>query len=169
MAAPTPLITDWIGSIATGLGSLATAGALWFTYRLFKLEKNEREDEERSQARLVSAWITGPHGQADHGKVVARLHVRNLSDEPITAVLIEGLYEAERDRLGKYRLLEERLDAFELLPPHHDETYQHFVRPPEDLAGDDAIPSVRIEFTDARGLRWTRWPDNTLERVLDEE
>lgn len=172
---PEPLITDWIGSIATGLGALLTGGALWVTYNLFRSQhralqlqevaiQQDRADREKAQARLASASVQ-PMGLVGDDEIDIRLRVRNLSDEPLIAVVAVGLYEAERTALDTYRHVEEVIDAFDHVPPRETLERDHRVRLVQDTSMPEP-PDVRLKFTDSHGLRWTRWPDGTLERMV---
>lgn len=173
------VVVNWaaVEAVATTLAAVVTAAAFIVTYRLLRLEAQarkaqeailaqERSDRERSQARLVSGWVDGPLGVGDHDRVIVTINVRNLSDEPVAGVVVYGLYEPVQMKDGTYGSREKVLHAWELVPP--GETLSHEDQVPGMGSKPDLeAPAARIEFLDAHGLKWTRWPDATLVRVLE--
>ena len=81
-----------LGDVATWVGGLATAVALFLTWRLLRITRQEqraaRADERQKQARLVSAWCENvqPASTDAYSKVTVSL--QNLSEEPIYDVRV---------------------------------------------------------------------------------
>lgn len=172
------MVVNWeaVQAIATTGGTLLTGGALVVTFLLLRAEvqarkqhdealERERLEREEAQARLVSAWVTGPHGTADHNRIVIKLHMKNLSIEPVVGVVAHGLYEAVRDEEGNFPAREEVIGAFDIFPAQETWDLECHVPRVSDLPRDDDAPAVRLEFMDTHGRKWTRWPNGRLERL----
>jgi hypothetical protein len=146
-----------LGDLATWVGGLATAVALFLTWRLLRITRQEQRaaqaDERRKQARLVSGWCESvqPASSGTYSKVTVTL--QNLSEEPIYDVRVavgvswldDGLRPAEFDMLH-------------LVPPKNTRTRE--ITMPLGRAADgsqESAPPVEIIFYDATGVQlWLR-------------
>jgi hypothetical protein len=140
---------DWISDAANVFSALGTVGAFAVAMYLLRNEQHREarrtEDERRSQAAKVSAWLeTRPTPQGGRDLL---FHVHNASDMPIYEVSLpsmipgeDGDDEAEEEFIG-------------LVPPG-----QTITRPaPRDWMKSYFTPEpVRITFLDSSGNHWAR-------------
>ena len=146
-----------LGDVATWVGGLATAVALFLTWRLLRITRQEQRaaqaDERRKQARLVSAWCENvqPASTDAYSKVTVSL--QNLSEEPIYDVRVavgaswldDGLPPAE-------------FEVLHLVPPKQTRTRETTLRLGRKADGSpETAPPVEILFYDATGVQlWLR-------------
>ena len=160
---------DW-GDVPTWIAALSTVGALVAAivagraaWRLLGLEatrdRNAFADKKTVQASRVSAWAKWERSAegAESDYDIPLLSVRNASDLPVYAVLLE-LFNS-RDQL----VSTERVDV---LPPTDGPIdLPHVVSDAEHsaLQGDYGSKlQVKITFRDASGRTWVRQVDGLL-------
>ncbi len=155
-----------LGDVATWVGGLATAVALFLTWRLLRITRQEQRaaqaDERRKQARLVSAWCENvqPASTDAYSKVTVSL--QNLSEEPIYDVRVavgaswvdDGLPSAE-------------FEVLHLVPPKQTRTRETTLRLGRKADGSpETAPPVEIIFYDATGVQlWLRNRFGSLARI----
>ena len=138
------LSADWASVVVDAVAAIGTLGAFAVGFVLFRREHRREEaraeDQRRSQAVKVSAWVEAQR-TAQGGREVLFL-VHNASDMPIYEVSLptpdEG--DGEAEFIG-------------LVPP--GQTIQR-PAPREWLATYYAPEPVEIEFLDSSGRQWTR-------------
>src|ERR1700683_1223792 len=147
---------EW-GDVASWVGSIATSGALFLTYGLLRLSRNDqrelRAEQRQNQARKVSAWCESV--EAADGGTVERVRVRlqNASDEPIYGARVAVGYDW---LTAKSDYTELGLDY--VIAPRYDQTHSVEIRAREPGTADRhrTLP-VEIMFSDASGGRfWHR-------------
>lgn len=139
---------------ADAFSAVGTVGAFVVGFVLLRKEQRREadrsEDQLKSQAARISAWVEA-YRNAAGGREVA-FHIHNASDMPI--------YEVELPLPGQ----NDGQDAefIGLVPPG-----QTIRRPaPADWLRSFAEPEpVQIEFLDSAGRRWTRDEQGTLTRA----
>jgi hypothetical protein len=138
------LSADWASVVVDSVAAIGTLGAFAVGFVLFRREHRREEiraeDQRRSQAVKVSAWVEAQR-TAQGGREVL-FFVHNASDMPIYEVSLptpdEG--DGEAEFIG-------------LVPP--GQTIQR-PAPREWLATYYAPEPVDIEFLDSSGRQWTR-------------
>jgi hypothetical protein len=138
------LSAEWASVLVDGVAAIGTLGAFAVGFVLFRREHRREEvraeDQRRSQAVKVSAWVEAQR-TAQGGREVL-FFVHNASDMPIYEVSLptpdEG--DGEAEFIG-------------LVPP--GQTIQR-PAPREWLATYYAPEPVEIEFLDSSGRQWTR-------------
>lgn len=145
-----------LGDVATWVGGLATAVALFLTWSLLRITRQERRaaqaDERRKQARLVSAWCESVQpASSDFSKVTVTL--QNLSEEPIYDVRVAVGASWVDDGLPS-----DELDVIHLAPPKNTRTLEATLRLGRAADGSpESAPPVEIIFYDATGDQlWLR-------------
>jgi hypothetical protein len=144
------------GDVATWIGGLGTAFALYLTYRLLLItrqEHNAQQAEHRQeQARHVSAWCSSVVA-SDNGLHSVTVTVQNSSDEPIYGARVA----VGSSWLGNaIRYAEPELSY--VLPPKYKKAHTVALRlEPLPGGGDELSPPVEVIFNDATGGRlWRR-------------
>lgn len=150
-------LPDWVSAVGT-LGAFAVA--LMLLARELAERTRRREQDERHQAQLVSAWVIDPPPRGGSVRNVDILHPddvwigwRNGSQEPVHRVVVR-IYPGFTDTTP----IEAR---WEVWPP--------------DSTGCDAVPMminpelmvrppVELSFTDSAGRHWVRSTAGQLER-----
>jgi hypothetical protein len=146
-----------LGDVATWFGGVATAAALFVTWALLLITRQERRtalaDERRKQARLVSAWCEGVQPASDDAYSEVTVALQNLSEEPVYDVRVavgaswadEGLPPAE-------------LGVLHVVPPKQTRSLETTLRLGRAADGSpESAPPVEIIFYDASGVRlWLR-------------
>ena len=147
----------WIDTASNVFAAVGTVGAFILGFVLLRREQHRdaetAEDERRSQAARVSAWVK-MYRRTDGARELA-FHVHNASDMPI--------YEVELPLPGPDgRAAEADAEFIGLVPPG-----QTIRRPaPKDWSRTYVQPEpVEIEFTDSAGREWRRNEQGTLIRV----
>ncbi len=138
------LSADWASVVVDALAAMGTLGAFAVGFTLLRREHHREEvraeDERRSQANKVSAWVEAQ--RTTHGGREVLFFVHNASDMPIYEVSLptpdDG--DGEAEFIG-------------LVPP--GQTIQR-PAPREWLATYYAPEPVEIEFLDSSGRHWTR-------------
>ncbi len=138
------LSADWASVVVDGVAAIGTLGAFAVGFVLFRREhrreESRAEDDRRSQAVKVSAWIEAQRTAQGAQQVFFLVH--NASDMPIYEVSLPSsdAGEAEAEFIG-------------LVPPG-----QTIQRPaPRDWLATYYHPEpVQIEFLDSSGRAWTR-------------
>jgi len=146
------LDSDWISTSAEVFSAVGTVGAFLVGFLLLRREHRREaeraEDERRTQASQISAWIEA-HRRPDGTREVA-FHIHNASDMPI--------YEVELPL--PTRQPDEPAEEFIALVPPGQTTR----RPaPAGWQRSYVEPEpVPIEFLDSAGRRWTRSESGAL-------
>jgi hypothetical protein len=146
-----------LGDVATWVGGLTTAVALFLTWRLLRITRQEQRaaqaDERRKQARLVSAWCENvqPASTDAYSKVTVSL--QNLSEEPIYDVRVAVGASWLDDGLPPAKF-----EVLHLVPPKNTRTLQTTLRLGRAADGSpESAPPVEIIFYDATGVQlWLR-------------
>ena len=136
---------DWITVGANAFSAVGTVGAFVLGFVLLRKEQRREagrsEDERRSQAARISAWVE-VYRKSDGGREIA-FHIHNASDMPIYEVELP-LPNPEGDEVTEF---------VGLVPP--GQTIRRSA-PPEWLRSYVEPEPVQIEFQDSAGRRWTR-------------
>lgn len=146
--------SDWLNTAANVFQSVGTVGAFVTGFVLLRREHRREaersEDERRSQAASVSAWVE--LSRRPNGEQVLNLLVHNASDMPI--------YEVELP-LPAPAGEEAGTEFIGLVPPG-----QTVSRPaPREWIQSYAEPEpLEIEFLDSAGRQWRRNEQGTLVR-----
>ena len=146
---------DWISTGANVFSAVGTVGAFVVGFVLLRKEQRREadrsEDERRSQAARISAWVE-LHHRPDGSRELA-FHIHNASDMPI--------YDVELPLPGPDG--QERPAEFVgLVPP--GQTIRRAA--PADWLRSYVEPEpVQIEFLDSAGRRWTRDEQGSLNRA----
>ena len=153
---------DHFASLATVLGSLATAATLiWLVLERDQLQKEKRETEKRKQAVGVSAWLSQ---KTIPGKHLPRqvIILNNNSDSPIYNLVISIVDARDSNAKGE-ETPEEFRQIVDASPPG-----QVFCFAPEGYMGAGFHPSVEIGFSDADGNHWVRRGNGRLEGLPED-
>lgn len=138
------LSPDWASVVVDGVAAVGTVGAFTVGFVLLRREHRREEaraeDECRSQANKVSAWVEAQR-TAQGGREVL-FFVHNASDRPIYEVSLPTPDEGD-----------DEAEFIGLVPP--GQTIQR-PAPREWLATYYAPEPVEIEFVDSSGRKWTR-------------
>lgn len=146
--------TDWINTASNVFQSVGTVGAFVTGFVLLRREHRREadrtEDERRSQASRVSAWVElylTPTGSRE-----LMLHIHNSSDMPIYEVELplptRGDAEPDTEFVG-------------LVPP--GQTVRRTA--PQDWRASYVGPEpIEIEFLDSAGWHWKRDEQGALVR-----
>jgi hypothetical protein len=145
-----------LGDVATWFGGVATAVALFLTWSLLLITRQEHRaalaDERRKQARLVSAWCESVQpASGDFSKVTVTL--QNLSEEPIYDVRVAVGASWVDDGLPPAAF-----EVLHLVPPKQTRTRETTLRLGRKADGSpETAPPVEIIFYDATGVQlWLR-------------
>lgn len=134
---------DWVSAFADSAAAVGTVGAFAVGFFLFRREHHREEgraeDERRSQAVKVSAWIEAQRTPLGGQELVFFVH--NASDMPIYEVSLPRPDDGEE------------AEFIGLVPP--GQTVQR-PAPGEWLPTYYAPEPVEIEFLDSSGRQWTR-------------
>ena len=135
---------DWAGVLVDLLSAIGTIGAfavgLFLFRREHRREEAHNEDERRSQAVKVSAWVEAKR-TGTGGREIA-FFVHNASDMPIFEVSMPTPDEDD-----------DEAEFIGLVPP--GQTIER-PAPREWLATYYSPEPVEIEFLDSSGQQWTR-------------
>ena len=138
------LSADWASVLVDALAALGTMGAFAVGFVLFRREhrreETRAEDERRSQAVKVSAWVEAQR-TAPGGRDVL-FFVHNASDMPIYEVSLSTPDDGD-----------DEAEFIGLVPP--GQTIQR-PAPREWLDTYYAPEPVEIEFVDSSGRHWAR-------------
>lgn len=166
LVADAPSVTDWmqgwgsIVSLAVSTGALVFTG--WLLRHEIRVRREEKADADAAQARLVVAHIVGAEmSGADHdtGRQVGSMvgvkwRVKNHSQAPIFDLFI-SIDGWEGNRWGEV-IEDEASGTVKCNPPLPFDSYPY----------DPREALVKVEFTDAAGLRWTRRMGEPPERLI---
>ena len=145
---------NWVGTAAEVFSAVGTVGAFIVGFILLRAEHRREaersEDERRTQAERISAWVE-VYRKPDGMREIA-FHVHNASDMPI--------YEAEIPLPTTSD--EEQTEFVGLVPP--GQTVRR-AAPPDWLRSYVDPEPVQIEFLDSAGRRWTRNEQGKLARA----
>ena len=156
-------ILGYCGNISGALfGSLATMAAVCWTIRH---EREIRaEDEEKHQARLISAWLDETVCESEDSSTVRRrVMIRNDSSAPVYKVIITcvGMAGAgpplkgiECDRNYPHRR------CIGVLPPGLCSTTIS-----TDGSGMGVVLGIEIAFSDSAGRSWARGGEGCLKKL----
>jgi hypothetical protein len=156
-----------LGSLPDWFAAAGTVGAFWVTYLLLRKEQKARreleEDRRQAQARLVSAWATTPEERRDPTtgdlRWVTSVVSRNGSDEPVYDVNVamadpNGPHAADPLGGGPEMLF----IWTHVLPPQYTTTEALW-------AYKGPSGPIGIEFRDASGRHWKRYPNGRLNKL----
>jgi hypothetical protein len=148
------LASDWVNAAASIFSAVGTVGAFIVGFVLLRAEHRREaersEDERRSQAARISAWVELVRN-VDGTKELA-FHIHNASDMPIFEVELPLPMPSA----------EERSEFVGLVPP--GQTIRR--RAPVEWLRSYVEPEpVQIEFLDSAGRRWTRDEQGALSRA----
>jgi hypothetical protein len=148
------LVSDWVNAAASIFSAVGTVGAFIVGFVLLRgehrREAERSEDERRSQAARISAWVELIR-KVDGTKELA-FHIHNASDMPIFEVELPLPMPSA----------EERSEFIGLVPP--GQTIRR-PAPAEWLRSYVEPEPVQIEFLDSAGYRWTRDEQGALSRA----
>jgi len=155
-----------IGDLATWVGGIGTAGALFFTWATLKITRAEqreaRTEKRQAQARLVSAWADHVEPTGDNGFHKVTVKVQNSSDEPVYGVrlAVGASWSSDKVRYAQLSLID-------ILPPRctqqHDALLQLGATPDGSY---EPSPPVEMIFYDAtHGGLWLRDRFGALVRI----
>jgi hypothetical protein len=141
------------GDIPAWVSAIGTAGALWVALHLLsedlKDKRASRKADHERVARRVSGWC-----ETDMGQAV--LWIQNLADEPAYDVVgyvgkcgtdLETLPDPENIYIEA---------VFGVVPPGQKLDFSIEDKKYFSSGIFPDIPSVAVEFTDARGVHWRR-------------
>jgi hypothetical protein len=150
------------GDLATWIGSVATAAALFFAfYQLARDRKDRRSEraevtdkEERKQAELISGWF-----QNDF------IVLNNASDQPayravVFLVLIQGTGPQTGEEVMRNEHLADYCKVLGVMPPGRS-----WLAAPEGWGGMSRRPGIEMGFIDAAGKSWIRRATGLLEAI----
>ncbi|GAA0532610.1 hypothetical protein GCM10010172_11730 [Paractinoplanes ferrugineus] len=147
--------SNWLSAFADVFSAVGTVGAFALGFLLLRREHRREadraEDERRSQAEQISAWVEMTH-KLEGGRELL-FHIHNASAMPI--------YEVELPlpaRDGE----EPRSEFVGLVPPGR--TVQR-AAPGEWVRSYVEPEPVQIEFLDSAGRRWSRDEQGALSRA----
>jgi hypothetical protein len=150
---------EWAAATA---GFLAFAAALALFFHERSVNREERAERERQQARLVYCQVGGfdnsPHDDTRR-MVTVRPRVINNSDELISDIWIE-VYDGNGLKLGDVAMEEAR--------PHDNANGRYSELKPLDYDFGKGPTTFVVRFTDANGRRWERRRDRSLHRIRNE-
>lgn len=149
------LSPDWVSIYVDAAAALGTMGAFVVGFVLFRREhrreEGRTEDDRRSQAVKVSAWMEAQ--RTGQGGRELLFFVHNASEMPI--------YEVSLPRPDEQT---DEAEFIGLVPP--GQTIQR-PAPREWLTNYYAPEPVEIEFSDSSGRQWTRNEQGFLAPVDD--
>jgi hypothetical protein len=167
------LADDRWGTWPDWLAAVGTLGAFFVTYLLLRKEQHARREYEKerreAQARLISAWLDLPLVPTElvgSGRIVELPRVemvfKNASDEAVyhvrvTVVPRDGLFASDPDA-APWPSAGTARGTMQLLPP--GETIR---RPAPEISHQFDSLALGLSFNDARGHRWKRLPNGSLE------
>jgi hypothetical protein len=145
---------DWVTAGAEVFSAVGTVGAFVVGFVLLRREQGREaeraEDERRTQAARISAWLE-VYRKPDGARELA-FHIHNASDMPI--------YDVELPLAGSDT--EAQAEFVGLVPP--GQTIRK-PAPPEWLRTYVEPEPVQIEFLDSAGRRWSRDEQGSLTRI----
>jgi hypothetical protein len=144
------------GDVATWVGGIATAAALFLTYRLLRITRREQRtlqvEKRQAQARLVSAWTS--QVQPTSGSSVSSITVtlQNSSHEPVY-----GLRVAVGSRWAERQITYDELDLLYIMPPKSQQEIETVLQLADARNGEvESTLPVELLFSDAAGRYWHR-------------
>jgi hypothetical protein len=144
-----------IGDAANIFSAVGTVGAFVVGFVLLRREQvreaERSEDERRSQAARISAWVEA-YRKPDGTRELA-FHIHNASDMPIYEVELLSPEPDKGDQAGEF---------IGLVPP--GQTIRR-PAPPEWMRSYVEPEPIEIEFLDSAGCRWTRDEQGALSRA----
>ena len=147
---------DWASVLVDGVSAVGTLGAFAVGFVLFRREhhreEDRAEDDRRSQAVRVSAWVEAQ--RTAHGGREVVFFVHNASDMPIYEVSLLTPDDGDDDEA----------EFIGLVPP--GQTIQR-PAPREWLATYYSPEPVEIEFLDSSGRQWRRDEQGSIAPTAD--
>ena len=144
---------SWVSEAAETFSALGTVGAFGVALYLLRKEQQREalrtEDEKRSQATKVSAWLetrATPQGGRE-----LLFHVHNASEMPIYEVSLPAMIPGEDDGEAEF---------IGLVPPGQTITR---AAPREWIKSYLTPEPVPVEFLDSSGQQWARNEQGGLE------
>ncbi|MEV0810300.1 hypothetical protein [Micromonospora sp. NPDC050200] len=164
LAEEAPKVTDWMQAWGSLAGLVMSTAAVIFTGLLFRHEirvrREEKQDAEASQARLVVATLTGMAKSfgSRGGHDMMGYRIMNLSSAPILDVTIRHIW--ENNPMGPPHRIPILVGEEEGQLPVWRELGTPFKKIIEEAS------YVEILFTDANGHKWKRVHLNSPVRVV---
>lgn len=164
LAAEAPKVTDWMQAWGSVLSLVMSTVAVIFTGWLLrheiKVRRVERVDTEAAQARLVVGSVSDCRGQYPGQGVTgpvteADWQVKNYSGAPIFDLRVQ-IESGIDDRRGQV-IESEATGTVKCDPP---------LTVDQGMMFDPREVLMKIEFTDAAGLRWTRLVGDPPKRYM---
>ena len=145
---------SWVSDAADTFSALGTVGAFGVALYLLRKEQQREalrtEDEKRSQAAKVSAWLEARATPLGGRELL--FHVHNASEMPIYEVSLPAMIPSEDDA-GEAEFIG-------LVPPGQTITR---AAPREWIKSYLTPEPVPVEFLDSSGQQWARNEQGTLE------
>ena len=138
---------EWFAAIGT---VVAAGGAILLLHRESEQIREIRGEAQRRPASLVASWLEESGETAEAGRLVARLNIRNGSEEPVYDVAI-AYKKADSQTI--------QLKSLDILPPNFTSVSDQLVWGFQDTSSGSlvfALPPLVTTFTDSRGERWER-------------
>jgi hypothetical protein len=155
------------GDVATWVGGIATAIALFLTYALLRVTRREQRalqlEKRQAQARQVSAWTSQIRETSDRSAYSVTVTLKNSGTEPVY-----GLRIAVGSGWTGKPITYDELDLFYIVPPVSQ-------LEKEKVLQLDPAPNGRVEsnlpvemlFSDAAGRYWHRDREGGLTEITE--
>jgi hypothetical protein len=148
-----------IGDIATWFGSVGTISTLFFAFYQLQTEREAtRENEKRSQASKISAWIAQENGNAEVLYAIQNASDASIHQAIVTLVGIQGAGPPSKgeDVGGNYHYRVRLIT----IPPGRFYAWS-------DSGGRGMMIEfgVEIAFKDSNGTNWVRRSNGQLEEI----
>jgi hypothetical protein len=144
-----------LGDVATWVGGIATALALFLTYLLLRVTRREQtaqQDEQRkAQARLISAWPADNEHDGNIPGGTVTIVLQNASDEPIYSLRAAVGWAWVGPKIDYQKLT---LDY--IMPPKSKQEKVISIDRARLADASQISPPVELIFSDAAGVFWHR-------------
>jgi hypothetical protein len=156
------------GDVASWIGGLATAVALFLTYGLLRITRGEQKalqaEKTEAQARLVSAWTSHLQLAPDRSACSVTVTLKNSGSEPIYGlrVAVGSGWTAKKPDYSE-------LELVYVLPPKSEQDKDTVVQldTTQNAAGQSTLP-VEMLFSDGAGRYWHRDRQGRLSQITKE-
>jgi hypothetical protein len=156
------------GDVATWVGGVATAVALFLTYGLLRITRREQRtlqaEKRQAQARLVSAWTSQIQLASDGSEYSVTVTLKNSGTEPIYGLRVavgSGWIGREPDY--------NELKLIYVLPPKSQQDRETAIQldTSRNVAAQSTLP-VEMLFSDGSGRYWHRDRQGRLTEITKE-
>lgn len=148
------------------IGSIATALTLIFlVVQTNQAQKEKRQIEKISQAKMVSAWLDIKHQEVGTGKFKTSreiIMISNRSDLPIFNVVLSIVDGRNSDADG-ITTPKEFQKCIHVIPPGN-----WFIAAPIGYNGMGFVGAIEIGFEDSSNRSWIRRGNGSLEEIRSE-